>query len=243
MTRGMNRQSLNATLVVILVPCAFLVLLGIIVGERELFSFINQGISNPFLDLACVYGSPILFATFYIFTLANLIISRKASHFSTIITSMTTGPLSYVLGSLIKLLVERPRPFTILENVRVIGPWDTSSFSFPSTTTMLAFGLAIPVLLLNKKRQYGIVLSVSAYFMGFSVIYTGFHFPTDVAAGILLSLSIALITSKAYDYTTKHLKTISQKQWSSLPTASLQASRIHFIEAPTIEAQTDNHCN
>jgi len=210
MARGMNKQSLNATLVVILVPCAFLVLLGIIVGERELFSFINQGISNPFLDLACVYGSPILFATFYIFTLANLIISRKASHFSTIITSMTTGPLSYVLGSLIKLLVERPRPFTILENVRVIGPWDTSSFSFPSTTTMLAFGLAIPVLL-NKKCQYGIVLSVLAYFMGFSVIYTGFHFPTDVAAGILLSLCIALITSKAYDYTTKHLKTIWKK--------------------------------
>jgi len=100
--------------------------------------------------------------------------------------------VAFYLFSMAKLVVGRPRPYIVVPSARVIGPWSASSFSFPSTTTMLVFGLTIPLLLISQKRSYGIVLLVLSYFVGFSVIYTGFHFPADVAAGALLSLGLGV---------------------------------------------------
>ena len=70
-----------------------------------------------------------------------------------------------------------------------------SPFSFPSTTAMFAFGLALPIMF--EKPRYGAVLVGAAYFIGFSVVYLGFHFPLDVVAGAVLSLNISLLTSRA----------------------------------------------
>jgi membrane-associated phospholipid phosphatase len=179
---------------IIIVPSVFLALLDVITGDTELFLLTNHRIANPFLDVACAYGSPVFFSMFYILILARLCLSRKTDHIATAIISIVTGALSYALGSLMKLLFMRPRPFDTLQTVRVIGPWETGGFSFPSTTTMLAFGFAIPILMLYEGRRYGIILSFFSFFIGFSVVYAGFHFPADIVAGILFSLSVAVGT-------------------------------------------------
>jgi undecaprenyl-diphosphatase len=192
----MRKKSWVAAISIIIVPSVFLALLDVIIGDTELFLLMNQRISNPSLDVACAYGSPVLFSMFYVLILAKLYHSRKTDHIATATISIVTGALSYAVGSLIKLLFVRPRPFDTLQTVRVIGPWETGGFSFPSTTTMLAFGFAIPILMLYERRRYGIILSFFSYFIGFSVVYAGFHFPSDVVAGIFLSLSIAASTSR-----------------------------------------------
>jgi len=184
---------------VVVLPCALLVLVDLSVGDYELFRFLNQELINPALDVACMYVSPGLFFLFYGFVLAIILVSRKRASMATGMISVATGPLSYGVGSLIKLLVKRPRPFDVLSGVRVLGFWDTSSYSFPSTTTMLAFGLSLPMLILLEKRRYGATLSALSYFIGFSVIYAGFHFPADVVAGIIFSLGIASMTSMMKD--------------------------------------------
>lgn len=181
---------------VFLVPFVFLVSIDLIMGDYELFTLINLGINNFVLDVVCVYVSPVLFFTFYLFTLVTLYVTHRSSHLACGVISLATGLVSYGIGSLIKLLVQRPRPFNVLHSVRVIGPWETGSFSFPSTTTMLAFGFALPILFLYEKRHFGTVLSILSFFIGFSVIYAGFHFPSDVAAGIIFSFCIASCTSK-----------------------------------------------
>jgi undecaprenyl-diphosphatase len=61
-------------------------------------------------------------------------------------------------------------------------------FSFPSSTTMLAFGLALPFFLEKSKFRY--LFLILAILVGFSVIYTGFHFPRDVIFGIFFSILI-----------------------------------------------------
>ncbi len=179
-----------------ILPFVFLVSLNLIIGDYDLFVLINLEVNNFVLDIACVYVTPILFFMFYLFTLVTLYVTHKSSHLAYGVISLATGLVSYSIGSLIKLLVQRPRPFNVLHSVRVIGPWETGSFSFPSTTTMLAFGLALPILFLYEKRHFGTILSILSYFIGFSVIYAGFHFPGDVAAGIIFSFCIATCTSK-----------------------------------------------
>lgn len=202
----MRKKTLITTIGIIIVPSVFLALLDFIMGDIELFLLINQRISNSFLDVTCAYGSPIFFSMLYILILAKLCLSRKTDCIATAIVSILTGALSYGVGSLLKFLFVRPRPFNTLQTVRLIGPWETGSFSFPSTTTMLAFGFAIPILVLYEKRRYGIILSFFAYFIGFSVVYAGFHFPADVVAGIFLSLSVAAITSRISDLVVKFLE-------------------------------------
>ena len=192
----MKRPLSLALLFVAVVPSFFLLLVVHVVGDYGLFVFINREIINSVLDVACAYASPVFFFVFYFFTLVKLFVSKRSMSMAGEAISLVTGPLSYGVGSFMKLLFERPRPFEVLIGVRVIGPWDTSSFSFPSTTTMLVFGFSLPILLLFEKRWYGAILSLLSYFIGFSVVYTGFHFPADVAAGTLFSVGIALCTSR-----------------------------------------------
>jgi len=178
---------------VALAPSVLLFIADLVIGDYNLFTLINQEIANPILDFACAYASPVLFSVFYVLTLVALHFSRDNTLKASGIVSLITGPLSYGIGSLVKVLVGRPRPFEGLLHARVIGLWHTSSFSLPSTTTMLALGFALPILL--EKPRLGTILVAFSYFIGFSVVYTGFHFPLDVAAGSFLSLVITLFTN------------------------------------------------
>jgi len=179
-------------------PLALLSIAVFIVGDVELFKIVNQGLISPTLDFACVYLSPILFSFSYVLVVVALYLALNVLSKATAILSIANGVLSYGVGSLIKMLIERPRPEVlaaarVIAEARIIGLWHTSTFSFPSTLTMLAFGLSLPILL--QKRRSGVILVALSYFMGFAVIYTGFHFPLDVAAGIFFSLGLTFCTS------------------------------------------------
>jgi len=176
----------------ILAPLILLLLADLLVGDYRLFTSINIELSNFILDFTCIYLTPTLFTTFYFLALAVLYTSKNEDDKFYGAISLVNGSVSYGVGSAIKVLVARPRPFQILDGVRIIGVWHTSTYSFPSTTTMLVFGLTLPILF--RKSKYGFILAALSYLVGFSVIYTGYHFPSDVIAGILLSAPVAVFT-------------------------------------------------
>jgi hypothetical protein len=60
----MRTKSWVGAISIIIVPSVFLALLDVIIGDTDLFLLINQRIANPFLDVACAYGSPVLFGCF-----------------------------------------------------------------------------------------------------------------------------------------------------------------------------------
>jgi undecaprenyl-diphosphatase len=182
--------------ILVIVPSVSIILTAFAIGDCRLFIFMNQAISNPLLDILCAYGSPVAFVAFYLFSMTKLCSFGGNLTIAGGGISGVTGLVAYGIGSLAKALVGRLRPYIVVPSARVIGPWSTSSFSFPSTATMLVFGLTIPLLFISQKRSYGVILLVLSYFVGFSVIYTGFHFPTDVAAGALLSLGLGVSMSE-----------------------------------------------
>jgi len=61
----------------------------------------------------------------------------------------------------------------------------------------LAFGLALPFLLEKSKFRYPFL--ILAFLVGFTVIYTGFHFPQDVIAGIFFAILIVFLLKKIYE--------------------------------------------
>jgi undecaprenyl-diphosphatase len=151
--------------------------------NEKIFFFLNQKIANPFLDNFVLF---VLIPLFSLLVLVPVYFLFRGKKFLAIYSLFCSFFLYWLGHAILKPIFHIPRPFVLFENVRIIGPWHESLYSFPSTTTMLAFGLALPIFL--RERKIGIFLLILAFLVGFSVIYCGFHTPFDVLASILFSL-------------------------------------------------------
>lgn len=97
--------------------------------------------------------------------------------------------LGSILGEvIIKNIVQRDRPFIVMEGIDMLIKAPTS-YSFPSGHTTSSFAAA-GVLSINFKNK-SIYIFALASLIAFSRIYLGVHFPTDIIVGIILGLSCA----------------------------------------------------
>ena len=132
-------------------------------------------------------------------------LSRSADSYSCALIALTwavakPSTLPFVMAGLIAFAMElsfyyiikknirRPRPFRKISGINcLIAPPD--EFSFPSGHTGAAFlmafliGAAFPILAIPALTWASLV--------GFSRVYLGVHYPTDVLAGMVLGLTSA----------------------------------------------------
>lgn len=113
--------------------------------------------------------------------------------------------MALVIGNVfLKNLIARDRPFWVDESIALLATPPTS-YSFPSGHTFSAFAASISILLYSKKL--GIPAVVLASSIAFSRMYLFFHYPTDVLAGIILGIIVALISYRLVNNVdSKHLK-------------------------------------
>jgi membrane-associated phospholipid phosphatase len=101
-----------------------------------------------------------------------------------IVTAATTGVL--------KKLVNRPRPYETYDDI--YPDVRESGNSFPSGHTALAFSTATTLLLTTEKWYYAAPAYVWAMGVGYSRIYLGQHYPSDVIAGAITGAAGAYLT-------------------------------------------------
>lgn len=87
-----------------------------------------------------------------------------------------------LVNGILKPLVERDRPWLVVEGLR---PLLTSSDpnSFPSGHTSAAFAFTAAVCCSVDRVWVRVLAVAAAALMGWSRLYVGVHFPTDVLAG------------------------------------------------------------
>ena len=120
-----------------------------------------------------------------------LIISKK--HRKTGIEMAISLILCLLIGNLtLKPLVARIRPCDINTQVQLLIP-RPHDFSFPSGHTMSSFASAT-IILHEYKNMSGILSIVIAFFISFSRLYLYVHYPSDVLAGALIGLAIAVFS-------------------------------------------------
>ena len=105
-----------------------------------------------------------------------------------------------ITNLVLKGCVARPRPDAVMDAIvpLIRTPRD---YSFPSGHTTVSFAGAL-VCYRMLPRRYGIPALVLAGLIGFSRLYLGVHFPSDVLGGFLVALagsgvSVKVLAGKA----------------------------------------------
>ena len=157
--------------------------------ELELMRWADGWSSTAFLDLVIPWltylGSH--FAVI-LFVLLNWSLTRRRQVLRHLL--ILYGILSAVLYSL-KYLVQRERPLLLLDMASKLskGPGEILDPSFPSAHTGYAFMMA--TFLAASFPQYRIIFFLLAAFIGWTRIYLGVHFPTDVVTGAVLGYGVS----------------------------------------------------
>ncbi len=104
------------------------------------------------------------------------------------VTCLIAMVLTFIIGNLIlKNAIARIRPYDRIPDLILLAkkPHD---FSFPSGHTSFSFSCATALLFTvpKEKRLPAVLLVILAALIGFSRLYLGVHYPTDVLAGAVL---------------------------------------------------------
>jgi len=113
--------------------------------------------------------------------------------------------LGGIVGNLfLKNLIERQRPCWLDPSVILLIP-NPSDYSFPSGHTLSSVIAATILTLYNRK--FGYVVIPLALLIAFSRLYLYVHFPSDILGGLVLGITIGLLTFFIVGkYTTRNKK-------------------------------------
>lgn len=160
--------------------------------DTRVFFLINHGLSNPALDLVMPAISFLGDKITLTILLAGLCIF--GAHKLRIATLIAFGAfaISLIFVGSLKTLVSRPRPAVMLNDVRQFYKNNYSNDSFPSGHSAFSFVVAWVI---ARRRKSAIFLAglFAASLVGFSRIYLGLHYPSDVISGAILGIVIGEI--------------------------------------------------
>jgi len=182
-----------------------IVILGILIAFSILVSFyfdseivsgislLRNGFLNDFFMKVTFISSEIII--FFFLTILFLWRDNKRKW---VLPLWVTLALSAVVGFLLKVAVQRQRPFQI-GIVSLLPALEKTShliwnFSFPSFQTMFVF-CAIPILS-KEFPKFKYVWIIFASLVAFSRVYFGLHFLSDVIAGGLIGYLLGAIIIK-----------------------------------------------
>ena len=157
--------------------------------DRDVFTWVVEHRVQPF-DWLFVALSAAGQASLLWIGLAPLLAlwARKPLLFTTLVTAATVWTAD-LLTSLLKLAVDRERPYEIIPAADPLLRWDVAG-SFPSGHA--ATSVAGAVILTYLIGRGGVWLGLLAAAVAFSRVYVGVHYPGDVLAGAVLGAAVGL---------------------------------------------------
>jgi membrane-associated phospholipid phosphatase len=133
----------------------------------------------------------------------GLIIGGKISHNKKLVWNGAELATATVLNggftSTLKISIHRERPF-ITHPTDITKYTKAGSYSFPSGHTSMAFCTATSVSLMYPKWYVIVPAYLWAGSIGYSRMYLGVHYPSDVLAGALVGTGTSIGTHYLFNY-------------------------------------------
>ncbi|NCD71502.1 phosphatase PAP2 family protein [Mucilaginibacter sp. R11] len=120
--------------------------------------------------------------------IGGVISDNKAMRQNSFYVASSTA-ISYGVTLLLKHFVKRQRPF--IKNVNISAVYRAGSTSFPSGHTSTAFATATSLSIAYPKWYVIAPSYLWAGAIGYSRMYLGVHYPTDVATGAVIGAGTA----------------------------------------------------
>ncbi len=188
--------------------------------EREPFFFLN-GSEYPLMDhFMWLFSNKLVWIPWIICLL--FIISYKKNWKETILlilfVVLVITLCDQITSGLLKPLFHRFRPThhpDFMNEVKTVFNYRGGLYGFASSHAANAFGVAMFTALLFKNRFFTFTIFVFAFMNGYSRIYLGVHFISDVVVGSLIGIFSGIICYKLYILVRKKLLKTSRAEPSS----------------------------
>ena len=164
--------------------------------EFAVLDFIQSDITGPVLDKIMVVFTYMGSGGFIWILAALMLLSFPKTRKTGIVVAVSLLGCLLIGNIILKPLVGRIRPCDINTAVELLikRPLDAS---FPSGHTMSSFAAATCIVFYSLK--YGIPAKALAVTISFSRLYLYVNYPTDILAGAVIGILIAVISKKAVD--------------------------------------------
>ena len=161
--------------------------------DYSVFHLVNGVWVNPLFDrlmpFLSVVGDK---GAIWLLLLGVIAVFGKKTGRGVALAGLVALAIGFASSEVLKYLTMRPRPFLTLPDVRLLVA-APHSYAFPSGHTTSSFATATGVWLAAGRMiwkaplwSWGVLLLAVA--ISYSRIYVGVHWPTDVAAGIVLGV-------------------------------------------------------
>ena len=168
--------------------------------EFEILKFIESfrtDFLNSFFEAVTMFGEETLMIL--LVSVIYFAIDKRLAYRLFFVTASSMG-----VNSLIKNFAKVPRPFAS-GKVSCVRPDTATGYSFPSGHTQNFTTWSTSLAIWLKKWWFSVVVAVLVPLVGFSRLYLGAHFPSDVIVGLALGLAFAFFGNFIYDkFENKH---------------------------------------
>lgn len=159
--------------------------------EWRLFRFMNRRLQSHALDVLMPAVTLLGSAGFCIALCLALALLGKGAVAIAGVRALVALTASHLVSHFVKAKIARLRPFLVWSEVRTVGRlW--RDYSFPSGHTTAAVSVALS--LAGSFTPWAPLLIPLAVLVGMSRVYLGVHYPSDVAAGMVVG-SLGFVVS------------------------------------------------
>lgn len=204
--------------------------------DTFVFFFINKNLQNIFFD----YFMPLITKRSYFFFLPFLIwifYKDKKNALILLIIAIYSFLLADWVANILKHYFERVRPCNELSNIRLLVGCG-KSFSMPSNHATNVFAFTIPFFIMLKNRLRYILITIAGI-VGFSRIYVGVHYPSDVVVGALVGSGLSLVVIGLYKWSSKRYTENPYTTALFIFLLSLSLFRIYYITNGPLDLSPD----
>lgn len=174
-------------------------ILILVLGKNGTFQLINSNhneIADQFFKYFTHYGDGLMWAPLGIYCYFY-----RRKYFIAVVAGVI---VSTIIAQFLKRVVypDELRPISYLSEIFPVHVVDGVKMrkvhSFPSGHTTTAFAMALIMSYIINRKFWSVILPILALLAGYSRVYLGQHFPTDIFAGMCIGIISALLSLLIY---------------------------------------------